>query len=86
MFGEGEYEIIDDYKKLEVPHSAWIRMTPDQQKQVKAFQDAKLGNNFQVSVSQSVQTTDQSSSSKQLSISWDKPHVHGERLKDVGES
>ena len=33
VFGEGEFELVDAYKHLEVPHSMWIGMSPEQRKQ-----------------------------------------------------
>ena len=48
MFGIGEYEIIEDYKHLEIPHASWTRMTPEQRKQhVKRFSKATLDCNIQ---------------------------------------
>ena len=31
---EGEFELVDKYKHLEVPYSKWIGMSPEQRKQL----------------------------------------------------
>jgi len=32
IFGQGEYELVDEFEYLKVPHSQWIQMSPDQRK------------------------------------------------------
>ena len=43
IFGEGEYELVDEFKYLEVPHLRWIQMNPDQRKaKIKQAYNAKI--------------------------------------------
>ena len=40
VFGGGEYELVEEFKNQEVPHSMWIRMSPEQrQKQIEKFKN-----------------------------------------------
>ena len=86
VFGIGEYEIIEEYKHLEIPQASWTRMTPEQRKQhVKRFSKATLDCNIQ---NTSLEEADKNHHNVRLSISWldaSISHVHSEMLERMWE-
>ena len=81
VFGEGEFELVDAYKHLEVPHSMWIGMSPEQRKQsVDKVNKITFGQKI------ASPSTAMSISTKQLSVKLEDAkvcHVHIERLQNM---
>jgi len=60
IFGQGGYELVDKFKFLEVPHSQWIRVNPEQRKVKISDIDATISSSpstvfetFEISVNDS---------------------------------
>lgn len=81
--GCGEYELIDDYKSLEVPHTEWIRMTPEQRK-VKVEKVMKHALE-KLPVLQSGPSTHSSTSNSKLSIHWKDAQITHLQLSRVAD-
>ena len=79
VFGGGEYELVEEFRNKEVPHSMWIQMSPEQRK--------KHIDKFHFSVGkQPCPTSVRPCLSKQLSTKWENAkieHVHIQRLQDM---
>lgn len=77
--GSGEYELCDEYKDFEVPHSQWLKMTPEQ-REVKIDRVMKVrkltnasGDCSSSSTSFSVE--EEGKALKKLSVDWNCAHI-----------
>ena len=86
IFGQGEYELVDEFKHLEVTHCDWIRMSAEQRKK-KIEKACSVKLNFSALLS-SMPEGIGTESKKCLSVSFHKAkvdHVSLERLKTMWE-
>lgn len=87
IFGMGEYELVDEFKYLEVPHDKWIQMNVEQRKQkIQKACSAKVQDSTGVLLALSSTENAESSSHKCLSVSIDDAkigHVSQERIKGM---
>lgn len=87
LFGMGEYELVDEFKYLEVPHDKWIQMNVEQRKQkIQKAYTAKVQDSTGVLLALPSTENAESSSHKCLSVSIDDAkigHVSQERIKGM---